>query len=125
MKREIENYGFTEDFKMIAQSQTELEAGTTHIEMWCKENQMQLNASKCKLLNLKGQLSASLNKTNLEEARVQRDIGLLISNLNWTENCEIRIQKATGAFLPDKALRTARKRGMPARQTYRNSNHFR
>ena len=60
---------------------------------------MEVNASKCKLLNLKGQLSASLNKTDLKEAPVQRDLGLLISsNLNWTENCEIRIQKATGAF---------------------------
>ena len=99
MKPEIENYGFADDFKMIAQSQTESEDGTTHIEMWCKENQMELNASKCKLLNLKSQLSASLKKNNLKEAAVQRDIGLIISsNLNWTENCEIRIQKATGAF---------------------------
>ena len=39
-KPEIENYDFSDVFKMIAQSQTELEAGTTHIEMWCKENQM-------------------------------------------------------------------------------------
>ena len=99
MKLEIENYGFADDFKMIAQSQMELEAGTTHIEiMWFKENQMELNASKCKLLNLKGQLSPSLNNTDLKEATVQRDLGLLISNLNWTENCEIRIQKATGVF---------------------------
>ena len=66
MKPEIENYGFADYFEMIAQSQTELEAGTTHIEMWCREKQMDLNASKCKLLNLKGQLSASLNKTDLK-----------------------------------------------------------
>ena len=65
MKPEIENYGFADYFEMIAQSQTELEAGTTHIEMWCRENQMDLNASKYKLLNLKGQLSASLNKTDM------------------------------------------------------------
>ena len=38
-------------------------------------------------------------KTGLKEAPVQRLLGLLISSdLNWTENCEIRIQKATGAF---------------------------
>ena len=53
MKPEIENWGFADDFKMIAQNQTELEFGTTHIEMWCKENQVDLTASKCKLLNLK------------------------------------------------------------------------
>ena len=81
IKPEIENYGFADEFKMIAQSQTELEAGTTHIEMWCRENQMELNASKCKLLILKGQLSASLNKTDLKEVPVQRDLWLLKSQL--------------------------------------------
>ena len=99
MKSEIENYGFADDFKMIAQSQTELETGTTHIEMWCKKNQMELNASKCKLLNLKDQTSASLNKIDLKEAPVQQDLGLLNSSkLNWTENCDIRIQKSSDAF---------------------------
>ena len=94
-----------------------------------------------------GQLSAGLTKTDLKDAPVQRDLGLLISNLNWTENSEIRIQKATGVFFQRKrnisnkgasqqiykptqymlsqSLRNARKRGMPVRQTYRNSNHFR
>ena len=62
MKPEIENYGFADDSEMIAQSQTELKAGTTHIELWCKENQIELNASQCKLLNRKGLLSASLKK---------------------------------------------------------------
>ena len=55
MKPEIENYGFADDFKVSAQSQTELEAGTTHIEKWFKENQMELNASNCKVLNLTSQ----------------------------------------------------------------------
>ena len=85
MKPEIENYGFAEDIKTIAQSQTELKAGATDFEMCCKENQMKLSATNCKLLNLRGQLSESPNKTNLKEAPAQRSLGHFISsNLNWT-----------------------------------------
>ena len=58
---------------------------------------MEPNVSK-KLLNVKGQLSANRNKTDLKEDPVQRDLGLLISNLNCTENCEIWIPKPTGAI---------------------------
>ena len=57
---------------------------------------MNTSASKCKLLNLRGNLSTKLNDTELHPTNVQKDLGLLITpNLTSNENCEIRAQKAT------------------------------
>ena len=60
---------------------------------------MTTNTSKCKLLNLRGNLSTKLNGTELHPTNVQKDLGLVITpNLTWNENCKMRAQKATRAF---------------------------
>ena len=95
----LEGYGFADDFKLIALNEIDLRNGPRGLENWCYENLMTTNTSKCKLLNLSGNLSAKLNDTELHPTNVPKDLGLLITpNLTWNENCEIRAQKATRAF---------------------------
>ena len=95
----LESYGFADDFKLIALNEIDLRNGARGLENWCYEILMTTNTSKCKLLNLRGNLSAKLNDTELHPTNVQKDLGLLITpNLTWNENCEIRAQKATRAF---------------------------
>ena len=92
------SYGFADDFKLIALNEIDLSKGARGLENWCYENIMTTNTIKRKLLNLRGNLSAKLNDTELHPTNVQKDLGLLITpNLTWNENCEIRAQKATRA----------------------------
>ena len=95
----LETYGFADDFKLIALNEIDLRNGDRGSENWCYENLMTTNTSKCKLLNLRGNLSTKLNDTELHPTNVQKDLGLLITpNLTWNENCKMRAQKATRAF---------------------------
>ena len=96
----LESYGFADDFKLIALNEIDLRNDARGLENWCYENLMTTNTSKCKLLNLRGNLSAKLNDTELHPTNFQKDLGLLITpNLTWNKNCEILAQKATRAFL--------------------------
>ena len=95
----LESYGFADDFKLSALNEIDLRNGARGLENWCYENLMTTNTSKCKLLILRGKLSAKLNDTELHPTNVQKDLGRLITpNLTWNKNCEIRDQKATRAF---------------------------
>ena len=106
---QLESYGFADDFKLIALNEIDLGNGARGLENWCYENLMTTNTSKCKLLNLRGNLSVKLNDTELHPTNVQKDLGLLITpNLSWNKNCEIRAQKATWAFFQLKRNISAR-----------------
>ena len=96
----LERYGFADDFKLIALNEIDLRNGARGLENWCYENLMTTNTSKCKLLNLRGNLSTKkLNDTELHPTNVQKNLGLLITpNRTWNENCKLRAQKATRAF---------------------------
>ena len=95
----LESYGFADDFKLIALNEIDLKNGARGIENCWYEHLMTKNTSKCKLLNLRGNLSTKLNDTELHPTNVQNDLGLLITpNLTWNENCKMRAQKATRAF---------------------------
>ena len=60
---------------------------------------MPLNEDKCNLLNLKGKMEVTLFNTNVDYAKTQKDLGILMQdNLSWSVNAENRISKAMGAF---------------------------
>ena len=95
----LENYGFADDFKLIALNEIDLRNGARGLENWCYENLMTTNTSKCRLLNLRGNLITKLNDNELHLTNGQKDLGLIMTpNLTWNENCEMRAQKATKAF---------------------------
>ena len=79
-------YGFADDFKVLSLNQFQLQDRATNLEAWCGGNQMYLNASKCKLVNFKRKVEATLNTKQIESVNCQRDLGLLITpGLSWNE----------------------------------------
>ena len=60
---------------------------------------MRLNYSKTHLLNIKRNITASIDNHKLDQVRNQQDLGLRVSeNLNWNESCSFRKQKGLCAF---------------------------
>ena len=55
---------------------------------------MELNANKCKLLNVRGNLTTSMCGQETQKDRVL----IITSNISWQGNCNHRVQKATSAF---------------------------
>ena len=66
----LESYGFADDFKLLALTEIDLRNGARGLENWCYENLMTTNTSKCKLLSLRGSISAELNDTELHHTNV-------------------------------------------------------
>ena len=95
----IEGFGFADDYKFIVHGQAKLDRSAKNIENWCRENGMELNANKCKLINVRGNLTTSMCSQEIKPTESQKDLGLIItSNLSWQGNCNHRVQKATSAF---------------------------
>ena len=60
---------------------------------------MRLNYSKTHLLNIKGNITASIDKHKLDQVKNQRDLGLQVSeNLNWNENAPLENEKVCAFF---------------------------
>ena len=57
----VDSFGYADDFKIIATTQTEMNYATTTIENWCSKNQMRLNTGKCTLVNFKNELEGQIN----------------------------------------------------------------
>ena len=57
----IECYGFPDDFKVVLENQMFSFREPNQIEEWCKKNRIKLNAKKCTLLNIKGNLQCYFN----------------------------------------------------------------
>ena len=82
---------FTEEFH--------LQKDKKNVEKWCEENKMPLKEDKCNLLNLKGKMEVTLFNANVDTAKTQKDIGILMCDkFLWSVNAENRISKARGAF---------------------------
>ena len=92
-------YGFADYIKLISEKQCNTETAVSSLSTWCKENQMRLNYNKTHLLNIKGNITASIDNHKLDQVKNQRDLGLQVSeNLNWNENCSFRKRKRLCAF---------------------------
>ena len=94
-----ECFGYADDRKILFRNQDEIDEGTKKLESWCTLNNRKLNAKKCSLVVIKGELTATLQNQKITRSCLQRDLGLLVSNsLSWTENCTIRSSKSLGAL---------------------------
>ena len=80
----VDSFGYADDFKVIATTQTEMNYATTTIENWCSKNQMQLNTGKCTLVNFKKELEGQTNEKILKNETEQKDLGILVTpTLSW------------------------------------------
>ena len=85
--------------KLISEKQCNTETAVSSLPTWCKENQMRLNYNKTDLLNINGNITASIDNHKLDQVRNQRDLGLQVSeNLNWNGNCSFRKRKGLCFF---------------------------
>ena len=84
--------------KIVSTEEIDLQKDSTIVEKWCEENKMPLNEDKCNLLNLKGKMEVTLFNTNVDTAKTQKDLGILMcDNISWSVNAENCISKAMGA----------------------------
>ena len=92
-------YGFGNDFKVVSENQASLGLASKQIEVWFTINRIKLNAKKCTLINIKGNLQWFLNGEMLSSVATQGDLGVLVSaNLNLNGNCELQASNAAKAF---------------------------
>ena len=96
---EVICYGFADEMKLISEKQCNTETAVSTLSTWCKENQMRLNYNKTHLLNIKGNITASIDNHKLDQVKFQPDLGLQVSGkLNWNENCSFRKRKGLCFF---------------------------
>ena len=94
-----ECFGYADDYKNLFRNQEEVDEGTKKLESWCTLNNLKLNAKKCSLVVIKGEMTATLQNREVTRYCLQRDLGLLASNsLSWTENCATRSSKSLRAL---------------------------
>ena len=56
---------------------------------------MNLHDDKCSLIHFRKQPVVKMNEVTVKPVKVQKDLGVLISNdLSWNENCNLRRTKA-------------------------------
>ena len=80
----VDSFGYADDLKVIATTQTEMNYATTTIENWCSKNQMRLNTGICTLANFKNELEGQINGNILKIETVQKDLGILVTpTLSW------------------------------------------
>ena len=68
----IKGFVFADDYKFIVHDQAKLDRSAKNIENWCRENGMELNANKCKLLNARGNLTTSICGQEIKPTESQR-----------------------------------------------------
>ena len=83
----------------MSNEEIHLQKDTTNIEKWCKENKMPLKEDKSNLLNLKAKMEVTQFNTNVDTAKTQKDLDILMcDNLSWSVNAENCILTAMKAF---------------------------
>ena len=100
---DIEGFGFADDYKFIVHDQAKMDRSAKNIGDWCRENGMELNVNKCKLLIVRGNLTTTMCGQEVKPTESQTDLGLIItSNLSWQGNCDHRVKKSDQCFFPNK-----------------------
>ena len=77
---DIEDFVFADDFKFIVHDHAKLDRSAKNIEDWWRENGMELNANKCKLLNVRGKLTISMCGQEIKRTESQEEFGLIITS---------------------------------------------
>ena len=76
---------------MLSASHELLESDLISLHNWCVANKMNLHDDKCSLIHFKKQSVVKMNEVAVKPVKVQKDLGVLISNdLSWKENCNLR-----------------------------------
>ena len=92
---ESECFGCADDYKLLSTSHELLESDLISLHNWCVANKMNLHDDKCSLIHLKKQSVVKMNESAVKSAKVQKDLGVLISNdLSWKKNCNLRRTKS-------------------------------
>ena len=92
---ESECFGYADDYKLLSTSHELLESDLISLHNWCVANKMNLHDDKCSLIHFKNQSVVKTNEVAVKLVKVQKDLGVLISNdLSWKENCNLRRTKS-------------------------------
>ena len=92
---ESECFGYADDCKLLSTSHELLESDLISLHNWCVANKMNLNEDKCSLMHFKKQSMVKLNEVAVKLVKVQKDLGVLISNdLSWKDNCNLHRTKS-------------------------------
>ena len=83
---------FADDTKIFSHSNTTLQKYLDKIYYWLKERKLNLNPSKCRVLNIHKNTSIStfnfkIDNINLSSTKVFKDLGIFITeNLKWNHH---------------------------------------
>ena len=92
---ESECVGYADDQKMLSTSHELLESDQISLHNWCVAKKMNLHDDKCSLIHFKKQSVVKMNEVAVKPVKVQKDLGVLISNdLSWKEYCNLRRTKS-------------------------------
>ena len=94
------SFGYADDFKFLSTDAIFFTSDLLRLEYWCEENHMSLNLDKCVTnLNFKGNQTFCFCGLEMKNALSHKDLGVIISkSLNWKDNCDNRLSKATRSF---------------------------
>ena len=81
-------FGYADDYKLIANNSAELENDLASLFNWWKVNGMNLHESKCNILNFKKASCVQMNNKNVNVARYQKDLGIIVSDTNLESKCK-------------------------------------
>ena len=94
-----ECFCYADDYKILFKNQEEVAERTGKLESWSTLNNKKLNAKKCSLVVIKGEMTATLQNQEVTRYFLQRDLCLRVSNsLSWTEKCTTRSNKSLRAL---------------------------
>ena len=92
---ESECFGYADDYKVLSTSHELLESDLISLHNWCVANKMNLHDDKCSLIHFKKQSAVKMNEVAVKPVKVQKGLGVLISNdLSLKENCNLRRTKS-------------------------------
>ena len=92
---ESECFRCADDYKLLSTSRELLESDLISLHNWCVANKVNLHDDKCSLMHFKKQSVVKMNEVAVKPVKVQKDLGVLISNdLSWKENCNLRRVKS-------------------------------
>ena len=84
---ESECFGYADDYKLLSTFHELLESDLISLHNWCVANKMNLHDDKCSPIHFKKQSVVKMNEVAVKPVKVQKDLGVLISNdLSWKEN---------------------------------------